>query len=375
MLAQTRSVVQSVDAPISFADRLIHWQLEYGRHSLPWQGTRDPFAIWVSEVMLQQTQVSTVIPYYLRFMTNFPNVASLAAAPVEDVLTLWSGLGYYSRGRNLHRAACIIMEQHDGVFPQDTATLQQLPGIGRSTAAAIAAFAFGERCTILDGNVKRILARYLGVSGYPGEKAIEERLWQLAEGLLPVDGSGYQIMTSYTQALMDLGSLICVRSRPRCQYCPLQIDCIACQNDLTADLPAPKPRKTLPVKEIVHLILLDHGRVLLEKRATPGIWGGLWCFPEMPVDQNCIGYCEKHLHVRVAMLAELPHLRHTFTHFKLIIQPQLLKSMTDQPGEENDEKNSFLWLTPEQAIQRAIPAPVRKLLLMIDSIHLSVLHS
>lgn len=266
------------DAPDSFAGRLIRWQLECGRHSLPWQGTRDPYAIWVSEVMLQQTQVSSVIPYYQRFMASFPDVASLAGVPVGDVLTLWSGLGYYSRARNLHRAACVIMEQYSGVFPQDAATLQRLPGIGRSTAAAIAAFAFGERGTILDGNVKRILARYFGISGYPGEKSVEERLWQLAESLLPAEESNHQIVVSYTQALMDLGALVCARSRPRCQYCPLQADCIACQNDLTADLPVPKPRKTLPVRETVHLILLDQERILLKKRPASGIWGGIVVF-------------------------------------------------------------------------------------------------
>jgi len=315
--------------------------------------------------MLQQTQVSSVIPYYQRFMASFPDVASLAGVPVGDVLTLWSGLGYYSRARNLHRAACVIMEQYSGVFPQDAATLQRLPGIGRSTAAAIAAFAFGERGTILDGNVKRILARYFGISGYPGEKSVEERLWQLAESLLPAEESNHQIVVSYTQALMDLGALVCARSRPRCQYCPLQADCIACQNDLTADLPVPKPRKTLPVRETVHLILLDQERILLKKRPASGIWGGLWCFPEMSVDQDSIDYCEKNLHVRVTKLARLPHLQHTFTHFKLIIQPHLLQSIMHQPVcEEKCEENSYLWLTIEQAMQQAIPVPVRKLLSM-----------
>ncbi|WP_350283374.1 A/G-specific adenine glycosylase [Nitrosomonas sp.] len=364
MISQVASTVHfPVDGPDSFAGRLIRWQLEYGRHSLPWQGTRDPYAIWVSEIMLQQTQVSSVIPYYQRFMASFPDVASLAGVPVGDVLTLWSGLGYYSRARNLHRAACIIMEQYSGVFPQDATTLQRLPGIGRSTAAAIAAFAFGERGTILDGNVKRILARYFGIGGHPGEKSVEERLWQLAESLLPAEESNHQIVASYTQALMDLGALVCVRSRPHCRYCPLQADCVACQNDLTADLPVPKPRKMLPVRETVHLILLDQERILLKKRPASGIWGGLWCFPEISVDQDSIDYCEKNLHVRVTKLARLPHLRHTFTHFKLIIQPHLLQSIMHQPVcEEKCEENGYLWLTIEQAMQQAIPVPVRKLL-------------
>lgn len=370
MTLQTASIVCfPVNAPVFFASRLIKWQFENGRHSLPWQGTRDPYAIWVSEVMLQQTQVTTVISYYERFMVAFPDVASLAVVPVEDVLTLWSGLGYYSRGRNLHHAARIIMEQHDGIFPQDAATLQQLPGVGRSTAAAIAVFAFGERCTILDGNVKRILARYFGVKGYPGEKAIEERLWQLAESLLPAEDNDHQTIASYIQALMDLGALVCVRSRPRCQCCPLQTGCIAYQYNLTADLPVPKPRKALPVRETIHLILIDdQERVLLEKRPAPGIWGGLWCFPEAPVDQDSADYCERNLHMQAIKITELPRLQHTFTHFKLNIQPQLLQPAIHQAVCVGmHEENNCIWLTIDEALQRAIPVPVRKLLLMTRS--------
>jgi A/G-specific adenine glycosylase len=347
-----------------FAEKLIQWQCIYGRHSLPWQGTRDPYAIWVSEIMLQQTQVSTVIPYYERFMAVFPDVTSLADAPLEEVLILWSGLGYYSRGRSLHRAARMILEQYGGVFPQDAPTLQQLPGIGRSTAAAIAAFAFGGYYTILDGNVKRILVRYFGISEYPGEKITEKYLWELAESLLPLK-KNHQTIASYIQALMDLGALVCVRTRPRCLRCPLQTGCNAYQNNLTAVLPAPRPKKVLPVKEIVHLILLDQGRILLEERSVSGIWGGLWCFPEMAVDQDSIDYCEKNLHVRTIKFAELPSLRHTFTHFKLIIQPQLLQVVTPlSVCEGSDRENNNRWLTLEETLQQAIPTPVRKLLLM-----------
>lgn len=318
--------------------------------------------------MLQQTQVSTVIPYYVRFMATFPNIVSLANAPLEQVLMLWSGLGYYSRGRNLHRAARILLEQHDSVFPQDVLTLQRLPGIGRSTAAAIAAFAFGKYHAILDGNVKRILARYFGISECPGEKLVEKYLWELAESLLPRK-KDYQAIASYTQALMDLGALVCVRTRPRCSSCPLQVDCYAYQNNRTATLPVPKPKKVLPVKEIAYLILLNQGRILLEKRSASGIWGGLWCFPEMAIDQDGIDYCEKHLRVRAIKFAELPILQHTFTHFKLIIQPQLLQSimpLSVHVETESHEKNSNFWLTIEEALQQAIPAPVRKLLLMTE---------
>lgn len=362
------AAVRPENARVTFADRLIRWQLEHGRHSLPWQGTRDPYAIWISEVMLQQTQVNAVIPYYLRFMARFPDVAALAIVPVEDVLALWSGLGYYSRGRNLHRAACIIMEQYGGIFPRDAAALQQLPGIGRSTAAAIAAFAFGEHCTILDGNVKRILARYFGISEYPGKQVVEEQLWQLAEELLPTMGN-HRTIAAYTQALMDLGALVCVRRRPDCYHCPLQADCFACQQNLTANLPVPKPRKTLPVRETIHLILLNQkNQIFLEKRPAEGIWGGLLCFPEIPIDQDGINFCEEHLRVRAITLAHLPHLPHSFTHFKLNIQPLLLRCTGNLPAcEKNDEEKNCLWLTIEQALLRGIPVPTRKLLLMTRS--------
>ncbi len=362
------AAVRPENARVTFADRLIRWQLEHGRHSLPWQGTRDPYAIWISEVMLQQTQVNAVIPYYLRFMARFPDVAALAVVPVEDVLALWSGLGYYSRGRNLHRAACIIMEQHGGIFPRDAAALQQLPGIGRSTAAAITAFAFGEYCTILDGNVKRILARYFGISEYPGKQVVEEQLWQLAEELLPTMGN-HRTIAAYTQALMDLGALVCVRRRPDCHHCPLQADCFACQQNLTANLPVPKPRKMLPVRETIHLILLNQkNQIFLEKRPAEGIWGGLLCFPEIPIDQDGINFCEEHLRVRAITLAHLPHLPHSFTHFKLNIQPLLLRCTGNLPAcEKNDEEKNCLWLTIEQALLRGIPVPTRKLLLMTQS--------
>ncbi len=348
----------------TFADRLIRWQLEHGRHALPWQGTDNSYAIWVSEVMLQQTQVTTVIPYYQRFMAAFPDIASLADAPVEEVLALWSGLGYYTRGRNLHRAACVIMEKYDGVFPREVALLEQLPGIGRSTAAAIAAFAFGERFTILDGNVKRILVRYLGISGYPGERAVEARLWQIAESLLPEQGDR-ETMATYTQALMDLGALVCVRTRPRCHCCPLRADCMAYQNNLTAVLPVSRPKKLLPVREIIHLILIDQNRILLERRPSSGIWGGLWCFPEMLVSQDSMSYCEQNFNLRVTKFSELPHLNHTFTHFKLCIYPQLMQSVTCGPVCEESDR---IWVTIDEAMKRAIPTPVKKLLSMTDAI-------
>lgn len=371
-----QSQLQITASSNAFADRLVQWQLVYGRHSLPWQGTRDPYVIWVSEVMLQQTQVSTVIPYFGRFMAVFPNMATLANTSVEKVLALWSGLGYYSRGRNLHRTACLLQEQNGGELPRDTIALQKLPGIGRSTAAAIAVFAFGERCAILDGNVKRILVRYFGISEYPGEKKTEKHLWELAESLLPVK-KDHKTIASYTQALMDLGTLICTRStQPHCQQCPLQMDCNAYQNGLTKILPIPKPKKTPPTKETVHLILLDQGHVLLTKRLTRGVWRELWCFPEITPEQNSIDYCEKNLDLKVTELTKFPPLHHTFTHFKLIIHPQVLQLVASHPlnRKENSRETNYLWLTIEEALVRAIPAPVRKLLLMVQPLLHTFVH-
>lgn len=348
-----------------FADKLMRWQKKYGRHRLPWQSTRDPYAIWVAEVMLQQTQVMTVIPYYCRFMQCFPDLRSLARAPIEKVLTLWSGLGYYARGRNLHQAACQIMDKHHGEFPRKALDILHLPGIGRSTAAAIAAFAFGESCAILDGNVKRILTRYFGIAGYPGERAIEARLWQLAESLLP-EPHDQKIMASYTQAMMDLGALICVRSRPHCQRCPLQVDCVAYKQNETASLPTAKPKKSLPRKQIAHLIVIDdQKRIMLIKRPARGIWGGLWCFPEMPLGRDCLNYCQQNYHIRVKKLSEIPRFHHTFTHFKLCIHPQLMRLVTP---ELISKETDHIWVTFDDAMKLALPAPIKRLLPMTEVI-------
>lgn len=342
----------------TFANTLILWQTQHGRHGLPWQGTCDPYAIWIAEIMLQQTQVMTVIPYYQRFLEAFPDIECLAKASIDAVLALWSGLGYYSRGRNLHKAACQMAEYHQGRFPQHAAEIQQLPGIGRSTAAAIAAFAYGERCAILDGNVKRVLTRYFGIIGYPGEKKTEALLWQKAEALLPEENAA-QHMATYTQALMDLGATVCTRHQPRCSRCPLQPDCVAFREHRVASLPTPKPRKPLPSKETTFLILIDQDKILLEKRPSPGIWGGLWCLPERQMDNSSQIYCMQFLGMDAALFAELPPLDHTFTHFKLRIYTQLLQ-IFNRPRRKTDHE---IWITPDDALQLAIPAPVRKILL------------
>ncbi|WP_074906029.1 A/G-specific adenine glycosylase [Nitrosomonas communis] len=346
----------------TFVNTLIQWQKQYGRHSLPWQGTNDPYAIWVAEVMLQQTQVMTVIPYYQRFLEAFPDIECLAKASVDAVLTLWSGLGYYSRGRNLHKAACLMMEHYHGRFPQHAAEIVRLPGIGRSTAAAIAAFAYGERCAILDGNVKRVFARYFGITGYPGEKKTEALLWQKAEGLLPQVNAKQQ-MATYTQALMDLGATVCTRHQPKCLSCPLQPDCIAFAENRVASLPTSKPRKPLTSKETTFLILRNQNEILLEQRSSPGIWGGLWCLPEKPIDINSQTYCRQFMGIDILPISNLSPLNHTFTHFKLRIDTQLLQ-VINRPRKKTA---SEVWLTIDKALQLAIPVPVRKILLELTS--------
>jgi A/G-specific adenine glycosylase len=327
-----------------FASILIAWQRNHGRCDLPWQGTRDPYRIWLSEVMLQQTQVAAVIPYYERFLRRFPSVDTLASASQDEVLQLWSGLGYYARGRNLHAAAKEIVARG---FPSTAQDIERLPGIGRSTAAAIAAFAFGERAAILDGNVKRVLARYLGIEGWP----IEDQLWERAERLLPSKG-----IEAYTQAVMDLGATVCTRNTPRCDACPVRAECKARKWNRTAELPAPRPRKALPQKAVTWLLLLDRRQVLMEKRPASGIWGGLWSFPEAPA-KDVDGYCRRALGCEVRAKKALEALQHGFTHFRLEIQP-LLCEVKRQPTLYTSAR---AWVELDAAAGAAVPAPVRKL--------------
>ena len=327
-----------------FARKLVRWQARHGRHDLPWQRTRDPYRIWLSEVMLQQTQVATVIPYYRRFLARFSSVRALAKATLDDVLTVWSGLGYYTRARNLHAAARAVMALHRGRFPRTRQALESLPGLGRSTAAAIAVFAFGEREAILDGNVKRVLARHFAVRG----GSIEKRLWELAESELPRKN-----VEAYTQALMDLGAGVCTRKRPACAPCPLNKTCKGRARGKPEAFPEPKPRRHRPVRNASMLLLLHEGEVLLEKRPPTGVWGGLWCFPEIEADSE-----------KPAGSKRLPVLRHEFTHFTLDITPIVcfLESVSPRVAEPGR-----LWLPVEDALGAAVPAPVRKLLGTLDS--------
>ena len=328
-----------------FARKLILWQRRHGRHGLPWQGTRDPYRIWLSEVMLQQTQVSTVIPYYERFLARFPDFAALAGASEDEVLRLWSGLGYYARGRNLLRAARQVAKA--GRFPDTYEEIEDLPGVGPSTAGAIAAFAFGRRAAILDGNVKRVLARRFGIEG-------DKAQWALAEKLLPE-----RQVETYTQALMDLGATICTRSSPACGRCPMAGECVARRDNRIGELPAARKRKPLPLKHATWLVLLHKGSVLLERRPETGIWGGLWVFPEGR-EKAARVYCERSFSCRIAGAQRLPVIEHGFTHFRLNIQPLRceVRKITDSaqaPGR--------IWLDVDDAARAAVPAPVRKLLL------------
>ncbi|HXE39571.1 MAG TPA: A/G-specific adenine glycosylase [Azonexus sp.] len=337
----------------TFTDRLIAWQKRAGRHDLPWQKTRDPYRIWLSEIMLQQTQVSTVIPYYQRFLACFPDVMALAAAPIEAVIEHWAGLGYYARARNLHRCAQRVAAEFAGEFPQSAEQLAELPGIGRSTAAAIAAFAFGQRAAILDGNVKRVLCRQFGIEGFPGQAAIHKQLWELAERLLPAGD-----IEAYTQGLMDLGATLCGRSRPRCADCPVAADCIARRDGRQADLPTARPRPAVPERSASFALIVDGSRLLLERRPPSGLWGGLLVPPEGDIEDT-LG----RLGLNAVSQRPLPPLRHAFTHFRLTLHPVLCeveKPLTvGEPGRE--------WIALDKAADAGVPAPIKKLIRQVAS--------
>jgi len=342
----------------SFSQRLIVWQRTHGRHGLPWQDTRDPYRIWLSEIMLQQTQVAAVIPYYERFIAAFPDVQALAHAPVARVLEHWSGLGYYRRAHHLHAAARIVVARHGGSFPRDAATLALLPGIGRSTAAAIAVFAFGARAAILDGNVKRVLARHRGVAGYTGNGKVEAHLWELAEEALPArDGE------TYTQAVMDLGATLCTRTRPDCASCPVADDCMARVQGRVDELPSPRPRKTLPQRALRVLLLERNGEILLERRPPVGIWGGLLSLPELPLDADVQATVKTRFGASVAPGAQLPPIAHGFTHFALTLHPQW---MTVRRWAPRAESPGLIWMTLADARHAALPAPIHKLLRSLE---------
>jgi A/G-specific adenine glycosylase len=340
-----------------FAGAVIAWQRMHGRHGLPWQGTRDPYRIWLAEIMLQQTQVSTVISYYQRFLERFADVGSLAAAPLDEVMTLWSGLGYYSRARNLHRCAQRIVAEHAGRFPGNAEQLRELPGIGRSTAAAIAALAYGERAAILDGNVRRVLARRFGVAGRKGDPAVERALWDLAQLISPAEG-----IETYTQGMMDLGATVCTRHKPRCERCPVAAQCVARLEDRIAELPAPRRARCRPVRSTTLLILRDStGAVMVERRPPAGIWGGLHSLPEFDHDVSdamLIEAAALRYGVSIEMEERLAEVRHEFTHYTVLMQPRMAKIAFPRAmatAAARFVERSALDVTP-------LPAPIRRLL-------------
>ena len=349
----------------SFAATLVAWQKEHGRHDLPWQNTRDAYLVWLSEIMLQQTQVSAVLGYYARFLERFPTLASLAAAPVEDVMAQWAGLGYYTRARNLHKCAQRVVAEYGGIFPSDPALLAELPGIGRSTAAAIAAFSAGRRAAIMDGNVKRVFARVFGIDTYPGERKTEEAMWARAEALAPSEG-----IEAYTQGLMDMGATLCTRSSPSCERCPMAARCVAFATGRTAELPVRKPKKATPEKTAHMLLLVDRGQVLLEQRPATGIWGGLLSLPELAGHNALAAQADAPADADVALavqpfgamesLERLLPVVHVFTHYKLHINP-LLVTLSSRAALAGDGR--YVWLDAAALADAALPAPIKKLLL------------
>jgi A/G-specific adenine glycosylase len=340
----------------AFAPRLLAWHRRHGRHDLPWQIDRTPYRVWLSEVMLQQTQVATALPYFDRFTAALPDLRALAQAPLDQVLALWSGLGYYSRARNLHRAASLCVRDHGGDLPADFDALLALPGIGRSTAGAILAQAFGERAAILDGNVKRVLCRSHGIDGFPGRPAVERTLWQLARTLLP-DSE----LPAYTQAVMDLGATVCTRSRPACGGCPLRADCRALAADRVSELPLPRPTRLLPERSAAWWLLVDgDDRVLLERRPERGIWGGLWSLPEFADPDAAATALALRVGSDIGPPRALAPIRHVFSHFALHAQPLRWRlqgssmAVADGVGER--------WLARHELAAIGLPQPVRQLL-------------
>ena len=340
----------------SFASRLLDWFAENGRHDLPWQAEVNPYRVWVSEIMLQQTQVATVIPYFLAFIERFPDVPTLAAATTDDVLSLWSGLGYYARGRNLHRAAQIVMSRHGGELPESIDTLVALPGIGRSTAAAILALSGDQRHAILDGNVKRVLARFHAVRGWPGETAVARLLWQHADEHTPEAS-----VAEYTQAIMDLGATVCTRGRPRCEACPLAGDCLAWRDGLTGELPTPRKLKARPARSVTLLVVSDtDGATLLERRPASGIWGGLLSFPELQEETEPDEWCRRWLGSAPAAMQPLASVAHSFTHFDLTLNPVRLTLGRRETMVMDDDR--WLWYKPDEPLPGGIASPIGKIL-------------
>lgn len=374
-----------------FSERLLAWFDEHGRKTLPWQQDRTPYRVWVSEIMLQQTQVATVIPYYERFMARFPKVADLAQAPIDDVLSLWTGLGYYARARNLHKTACIVTEEHGGEFPDSVEGLESLPGIGRSTAGAILTLGHGGWAPILDGNVKRVLARYHAIEGWPGRSDVLAALWRASEAVTP-----RQRIADYTQGIMDLGATLCTKSKPECLFCPMTEDCQARISGTQATYPGKKPKKKIPTRDTHFIICVDaQGQVLLEKRPPSGIWGGLWSFPEAnhadarpknsadnttdihektdkgaregsgnTDDVTVTSWLDTQGLAAIEPLTIMPAVSHTFSHFRLEITPVMCVVQNNVSRIADSEGHG--WFTIARALTLGLPAPVVKILQSLE---------
>ncbi|MEJ2445577.1 MAG: A/G-specific adenine glycosylase [Exilibacterium sp.] len=347
--------------PEDFSSAVLDWFDQYGRKHLPWQRNINAYRVWVSEIMLQQTQVNTVIPYFERFMKAFPTVRKLAQAPLDQVLHLWTGLGYYARARNLHKCAQVVVEQHRGRFPRRVEQLAELPGIGRSTAGAICSIAYGEAAAILDGNVKRVLARFHAVDGWPGKSDVLTRLWEYAEAYTPARRNG-----DYTQAMMDLGATLCTRTRPTCPLCPLQDSCRAHAQRNPEDYPGKKPKKDLPVKSVQLLMLRNPaGEILLHQRPPQGIWGGLWSLPELDTEKDPRDFCQSRGYV--ASDREIwDTYRHTFSHYHLDITPVLIQ-LAVEPTQIMDAGRA-VWYNIRQPEALGLAAPVKRLLEKLASL-------
>ena len=337
-----------------FAPALLRWHASDGRKDLPWQSDRTPYRVWVSEIMLQQTQVGTVIGYYERFMARFPTVHDLARAKADEVLHLWSGLGYYARARNLQRTAQILVQRHAGEFPATLDEVIELPGIGRSTAGAILALSRGERHPILDGNVKRVLARYFAIEGYPGESAVERQLWTLADACTPAAR-----VDDYTQAIMDLGATVCTRSNPACLLCPVNAACIARLENTQQRFPAPRPRKVRPSRAAWVLLAQRGSNVLLERRPPTGIWGGLWGLPEFPTREHADQWCSEHL-ARPSGAQAGESIRHAFSHFDYELRPLVVHCAGKSGSLREDDR--YRWYDVAAPSEVGLPKPVATLL-------------
>lgn len=372
---------------MTIASKILKWFDKQGRKNLPWQQNPSPYRVWISEIMLQQTQVNTVIPYYERFMKKFPDIASLAKAPLDAVLKEWTGLGYYARARNLHKAASIVLEKHQGIFPRDFESVLQLPGIGRSTAGAILALSLQQHYPILDGNVKRVLSRLFAVKGWTSLPNVTQKLWELSEKITP-----QKRVHHYTQAIMDLGAMVCTRTKPKCPVCPLEKDCEARLIGKENHYPNPRPQQKKPERKTHFIILFDPEKqsLLLEKRPLTGIWGGLWCFPEFTEPQKTSGQIQKNFDPSLQFVIQskqnLPVFRHTFSHFHLDIQPVLcqikinkikkqaiqsttLKKQKSTPqktakqiSKTTSHKIAYYWQALNTPLTKGVSAPVKRLI-------------